>query len=213
VEIVVLSIAVLAGFPLPLLPVQILYINLATDGLPAIALGMSPPDPDVMKRPPMHPKETVFTKEVKSFLLRAILIESPLLLWIFLSSLPLGVEIARTRLFLVFVFFELILALNCRSLKNTLFEVKPHKLLLLAVLWELVLILILVNIPAARQAFGMVSIGVFEVGLIIGTSLIVLLSVEFSKRLLQAYENKSYKAEQKVTHDEMTVRLPPLQPK
>lgn len=190
VEIVVLSIAVLAGFPLPLLPVQILYINLATDGLPAIALGMSPPDPDVMKRPPMHPKETVFTKEVKSFLLRAVLIEAPLLLWIFLSSLPLGVEIARTRLFLVFVFFELVLALNCRSLKHTLFKVKPHKLLLLTVLWETILILILANIPAARQAFGMVPIGVFEVGLIIGMCLIVLLSVEFTKHLLHMHENK-----------------------
>ena len=56
VEIVVLSIAVLAGYPLPLLPVHILYINLATDGLPAIALGLSPPEPDVMKRPAPEPQ-------------------------------------------------------------------------------------------------------------------------------------------------------------
>jgi len=105
VEIMVLSIAVLAGYPLPLLPVHILYINLATDGLPAIALGVGPSDPDVMKRRPRHPKETIFTKEVKSFLLRAVLMEVPLLLWVFLSSLPLGVETAQTRLFLVLVFF------------------------------------------------------------------------------------------------------------
>ena len=90
VEIVVLSFAVLAGYPLPLLPVHILYINLATDGLPAIALGLSPPEPDVMKRPPRNPKETIFTKDVKVFLIRAVLIETPLLLWVFISSLPLG---------------------------------------------------------------------------------------------------------------------------
>jgi len=190
VEIIVLSIAVLAGFPLPLLPVQILYINLATDGLPAIALGVSPPDPDVMKRPPRHPKESVFTKEVKFFLLRAVLIEVPLLLWVFLSSLPQGVEIAQTRLFLVLVFFELILALNCRSLKYTLFEVRPHKFLLSAILWETILVLILVNLPAARQAFGIVPVGVFEAGLIIGLCLVVLLSIEITKRLLRIQENR-----------------------
>ena len=183
VEIIVLSIAVLAGFPLPLLPVQILYINLATDGLPAIALGVSPSDPDVMKSPPRRPTETVFTKEVKIFLLRAVLIEVPLLLWVFLSSLPQGVEIAQTRLFLVLVFFELILALNCRSLRYTLFEVKPHKFLLLTVLWEAILILALINIPATQQALGIVPIGLYEVGLVSGLSFITLASIEITKRL------------------------------
>jgi len=184
VEIAVLSIAVLAGYPLPLVPVQILYINLATDGLPAIALGVSPSDPDIMKIPPRNPKETVFTKEVKSFLLRAALIEVPLLLWVFLSSLPQGEQLAQTRLFLVLVFFELILALNCRSLKYTLVEVRPHKFLLLATLWEALLILALINIPVAQQAFGIASIGLFEAGIIAGLSLTTLLSVEITKRLL-----------------------------
>src|SRR3972149_2650110 len=190
VEIAVLSIAVLAGYPLPLLPVQILYINLATDGLPAIALGVSPSDPDIMKRPPRHPKETVFTKDVKSFLLRAVLIEVPLLLWIFLSSLSQGEEIAQTRLFLVLVFFELVLALNCRSLKYTLFKAKPHRFLLWAILWETILVLILVNIPVGRQAFGLVPVGVFEAGLVIGWCLVVLLSIEITKRLLHLHENR-----------------------
>lgn len=183
VEIMVLSIAVLAGYPLPLIPVQILYINLATDGLPAIALGISPSDPDIMKRPPRRPTETVFTKEVKTFLLRAVLIEVPLLLWVFLSSLPEGVEIARTRLFLVLVFFELVLALNCRSLRYTLFEARPHKVLLLTVLWEAVLMLALVSIPAAQQALGIVPVGLYEVGLVFGLCLVTLLSIEITKRL------------------------------
>ena len=183
VEIVVLSIAVLAGYPLPLLPVQILYINLATDGLPAIALGISPTDPDVMRRPPRRPTETVFTRDVKMFLLRAVVIEVPLLLWVFLSSLPQGVEVAQTRLFLVLVFFELVLALNCRSLRYTLFEVKPHKFLLLTVLWETILILALVSIPATQHALGIVPIGLYEVVLVAGLCLITLASIEITKRL------------------------------
>jgi Ca2+-transporting ATPase len=194
VEIMVLSIAVLAGYPPPLLPVQILYINLATDGLPAVALGLSPSDPDVMKRPPRNPKETIFTKEVKSFLLRAVLIEVPLLLWVFLSSLPQGEEIAQTRLFIILVFFELVLTLTCRSLKYTLFKVRPHKFLLLAVLWEAFLILALINIPVAQQAFGIAPIGIFEAELVAGLCLVTLLSIEITKHLLHADENrKSHK--------------------
>jgi Ca2+-transporting ATPase len=199
VEIMVLSIAVLAGYPPALLPVQILYINLATDGLPAVALGASPADPDIMKRPPRNPKETMFTKEVKSFLLRAVLLEVPLLLWVFLSSLPQGEEIAQTRLFLVLVFFELVLALTCRSLKYSLFKVRPHKFLLLAVLWEAFLILALINIPVAQQALGIAPIGIFEVGLVAGLCLITLFSIEITKHLLHADENrKSHKTEQKI---------------
>jgi len=190
VEIAVLSIAVLMGFPLPLIPVQILYVNLATDGLPAIALGVSPPDPDIMKRPPRPPQETIFTKDVKSFLLRAILLEVPLLLWIFIGSLSAGEKTAQTRLFVIFVFFELILALNCRSLKYNILKVKPHKFLILVILWEIILFIILLNIPMVREAFGIVSIGLFEVGLIFLMCLIVLISIELTKRLLNILERR-----------------------
>ncbi|MEM2141870.1 MAG: HAD-IC family P-type ATPase, partial [Candidatus Thorarchaeota archaeon] len=78
IEIVVLSFAILVGYPLPLLPAQILYINLVTDGLPAIALGLSPPDPDIMKRPPRNPSESIFSREVRRFIKVAMLVEVPL---------------------------------------------------------------------------------------------------------------------------------------
>ena len=190
VEIVVLSFAVLAGFPLPLLPVHILYINLATDGLPAIALGLSPPEPDVMKRPPRNPKETIFTKDVKVFLIRAILIETPLLLWVFISSLPLGLEVAQTRLFLVLIFFELVLALSCRSLKYTIIKARPHKLLVGTILWEIALILLIINVPFLRESFSLAPVGIDEVILIVGLSAIVLLTIEVTKRILHYRDPK-----------------------
>jgi Ca2+-transporting ATPase len=190
VEIAVLSIAVLLGFPLPLLPVHILYINLATDGFPAIALGVSPSDPDIMKRPPRPPQETIFTKDVKSFLIRALLLEVPLLLWIFTGSLAGGVQIAQTRLFLVFVFFELVLALSCRSLKYNIFKVRPHRLLLFVVLWEAILLIILMSIPFVRELFGIAPIGIFEITLITIICLTVLVSIEFTKRILNILEKR-----------------------
>ena len=185
VEIVVLSSIVLIGFPLPLLPAAILYVNLATDGLPAIALGIGPPDPDIMNRPPRHPKETIFTRDVKFFLLRAVVIEVPLVLWAYLWSLPQGTAVARTNVFLIFIFFELILALNCRSLKYTLLEVKPHKLLVLATIWEIVLALGLMMVPAVQNAFGIVYPNTNGFVLAIVLSLVTLISVELLKYLLR----------------------------
>jgi len=190
VEIVILSFAVLAGFPLPLLPVHILYINLATDGLPAIALGLSPPEPDVMKRPPRNPKETIFTKDVKVFLIRAILVETPLLLWVFISSLPLGIEVAQTRLFLVLISFELVLALSCRSLKYTIIRARPHKLLIGTIFWEIALILLIVNVPFLRESFSLAPVGIDELLLMVGLSSLVLLTIEVTKRILHYRDPK-----------------------
>lgn len=186
VEIIILSSIILVGYPLPLLPAAILYINLATDGLPAIALGVGPPDPDIMERPPRHPDETIFTKDVKLFLLRAVLIETPLILWTYLWSLSQGIEIARTNVFLVFILFELTVALNCRSLKYTLLEVKPHKFLIIAVIWEIALVLSLINIPAVLDAFGIAYPRLPGFGLAIGLSLATLFSVEVLKYLLRS---------------------------
>jgi len=184
VEITLLSITVLLGFPLPLIAIQILFINLATDGPPALVLGLSPPDPDIMKRPPRPPRETIFTKDVKSFLLRALIIEVPLLFWIFIGSLAEGVIVAQTRLFLVFIFFELVVAISCRSLKYNILKVKPHRALLLVILGEVILIMILFSFPILQEAFGIGIIGVVEVLLVIFMSFVVLISIELTKRLL-----------------------------
>lgn len=154
IEIIVIGGGVLLGWPLPLVPAQILWVNLTTDGAPALALGVSPPDPDIMQRPPRDPKETVFTKEVKLMLSAIPLVLSPILLWAFRNDLAISVEEARTTLFLVFVFFELTIALNCRSLTYSIFKAGPHRSLWLAVLSSALATLAVLFIPAVREAFG-----------------------------------------------------------
>ena len=188
VEITVLALAVLAGYPPPLLPVQILYVNLATDGLPAIALGVSPPDPDIMERPPRDPKETIFTWDVKSLILRTLVVGAPFIFWIFLTSLHNGVDLARTRVFIAFVFFELILAVTCRSLKYTIIETRPHKFLLLAIVWEILLLIALLSFPATRQALGVIETEPYSFTLAATLSIITLISIEGTKLLLQRRE-------------------------
>lgn len=156
VELIVIGGGVLAGLPLPLLAAQILWVNLITDGPPALALGVTPPSPDVMQRPPRDPKESIFSSEVKSMLTLIPLVHSPILLYIFISSLNQGVNAARTSLFIMFIFFELVVALNCRSLKYSIFKVKPHKILSLAVIGSAISTVILFLIPQLRSAFELV---------------------------------------------------------
>jgi len=162
--------------------VHILYINLATDGLPAIALGFSPADPDLMKRPPRKKDESVFTKDVKRFLILALIVETPILIMAFVSALPDGIESARTRLFLTFVFVELAIALNCRSLRFTLARARPHKWLLLAIAWEVILIAVILAIAPARDALHITLPTIGDVAWIIGGMAATLIVVEIVKR-------------------------------
>jgi len=185
IEIVVIGGGVLLGWPLPLVPAQILWVNLTTDGAPALALGVSPPDPDIMQRPPRDPKETIFTKEVKLMLTAIPLILSPILLWVFWNDLDISVEEARTTLFLVFVFFELMIALNCRSLTHSVFKAKPHRFLWLAVLSSALPTLIILFIPVVREAFEMAIPTVSDVIIAASLSFLPLLLLEALKLTLR----------------------------
>jgi len=191
-EVVVIGGAVLLLGPehMPLLPAAILYLNLATDGLPALALGVAPPDPDIMERPPRPPGQSVFDWDVKSFILRALLIEIPVYYWIFLSRAD-DLEYARTMLFFTFVGVELVIALNCRSLVFSIFTVRPHKWLVLALAWELLLIAAIVQIPAVRQAFGIGIPALADIILIAAIGLMVMAVIETTKVLLRRYRRSA----------------------
>jgi Ca2+-transporting ATPase len=185
-EVVVIGGVVLLMGPqyLPLLPAAILYINLATDGLPALALGVAPPDPDIMQRPPRDPKESVFTREVTTFILLALLVEVPFFFWVFFHNLE-DIELARTQMFFLFIFVELAIAMSFRSLKHSVFRAPPHGWLVLAISWELVLLAALIQISALRGAFGIRFPSLANLAIVTGISIIVLLSLEAVKSLLR----------------------------
>ncbi|MCX8021264.1 MAG: cation-translocating P-type ATPase, partial [Syntrophorhabdaceae bacterium] len=169
---------------LPLMPAAILYINLATDGLPALALGVAPPDPDIMKRPPRDPKEGVFTWDVKSFILLALFIEIPFFYYLFFHDLK-DITYARTEMFFLFIGLEMIIALNFRSMRYSIFEAPPHKWLLLAIAWELILISVLIHFPVVRDAFGITMPPFSMLALIFVFGIIVFISMEIVKKILR----------------------------
>jgi len=185
-EVIVIGGIVLAMGPdfLPLLPAAILYINLVTDGLPALALGLSPPEPDIMKRPPRDPKESVFGWDVKSFVLRAVVIECPFFYILFFHQLK-NVTHARTEIFFLFVIIELVIAFNCSSLIHSVFKVPPHKWLIIALVWELVLIAVLIQIPFVRAAFGITQPSFQDLSIIVIFGIFIFAIIEITKLFLR----------------------------
>ncbi len=94
-EIVLLAGSVIAGLPMPLTAVQILYVNLATDGLPALALSVDPPERDIMQRPPRDPRAGIFTTPVTAMLLTAGLWSAAVNIYLFTSQLRAGTSARR----------------------------------------------------------------------------------------------------------------------
>lgn len=166
-EIIILAISVMLGWPLPLLAKHILYINLATDGSPAIALGLEPHEPDIMKRKPRSPNENIFFG-VKRWLIPIPIILASISLLLFAYVLQdngwnssFAVEKARTMVFGLIVFFELFFALSCRSFTHTINKLGffSNKILLYSMLGESMAVLFFMNIPVLQELFDFVYLG------------------------------------------------------
>ncbi|NWF93321.1 MAG: cation-translocating P-type ATPase [Syntrophaceae bacterium] len=185
-EVVVIGGIVLVSGPeyLPLLPAAILYINLVTDGLPALALGVAPPDPDIMERPPRDPKESVFSWDVRAFILLALLIEIPFFFFLFYYELG-DISHARTEQFFLFIIVELIIVLNFRSMRYSVFRSPPHRWLILSILSQIILTAVLIQIPSVRNAFGVTKPSASDLGIIIGFGMVVFISMEVIKAILR----------------------------
>lgn len=116
-EIFIMLVALLMAYPLPLIPVQILWVNLVTDGLPAIALGLEKSEKDVMKQKPRHPKESIFAKGLSmKIMTRGICIGIvSLIAFMYTYNVTEDLTYARTMAFTTLVMAQLIHVYDCRS--------------------------------------------------------------------------------------------------
>jgi Ca2+-transporting ATPase len=149
----------LGSAAIALTAVQLLWINLVTDGLPAIALGVDPGDPDLMERKPRKPKESIFAGGVKVFLVGIPLLTSSLLLFAYLMHQPWLGEFqlfeARTQLLTAMIMIELAIALSSRSLKHPVYKVGifKNKYLWYAILLSFALQLFILYLPGLQSVF------------------------------------------------------------
>lgn len=156
-EIGLVAGATLAGLPLPLTAVQILYVNLATDGLPALALSVDPPEDDLMERAPRNAGSGVFTRSVVTLMLVGGAWSTAANLALFSWALQSGRTLtqAMTMTFLSLVLIEFVKAYNFRSDHHSMLH-RPfaNKWLNLAILWETVLLVFILWFEPLHEPFG-----------------------------------------------------------
>ncbi len=170
-EIIIMFLATLAGLPLPLIPIQVLWVNLVTDGLPAMALGVDRPDPDIMLRPPRKTGESIFARGLSTkIIFRGLYIGLASLL-VFVTALYLGdgdLKLARTMAFVTLVFSQLFHVFECRSERYSVFEIGfwSNPYLAGAVMVSITMQLAVVYTPLFQQVFQTVPLNGFQWGMV-----------------------------------------------
>ena len=175
----------LLGLPLPLLPTQLLWLNLVTDGVTDVALAAEPSHEDVLEEPPRKAKENILSKEIIPFILIMAGIMVILTLIIFNAYLPGGIEKARTGAFTVMAFTQLFNVLNMRSLKKSIFKIGlfSNKFIVAALTASLALLGMVLYIPFFQGIFQFMTLGLLELSIIILLSSSVLWLGELYKYL------------------------------
>ena len=182
-EIWTFFLAPFLGLPIPLLPIQILWINLVTDGLPGLALSVEPEEPDVMRRPPRPPAEGVFAHGLGVHAVWVGLLMAGLTLgtqaWFFHAGSPRW----QTMAFTVLCLAQLAHVLAIRSERQSLFTqgLLSNKFLLGAVALTLGLQLATIYVPVLAAVFKTTPLGAVELGLAVGVAGVVFVAVEIEK--------------------------------
>jgi len=183
-EICLMAAAILLGLPLPLSAVQILYVNLATDGLPALALAVDPPEADLMRRKPRNPRTGIFTRPVITLMLLGGLWSAAVNIGLFTWALNSGrsIEEAMTMTFVSLVLIQFFKAYNFRSDRNSVLN-RPfaNKWLNHAVLWELALLALVVYLPLLQTPFGTFSLPLIDWVIVVALAFTVSPVLEVAK--------------------------------
>jgi len=185
-EVLLMMVAALAGWPAPLAAIQILWLNLVTDGLPALALGLEPPEHDIMRRPPRPPGEAVIpwragaTIVLHGALVAAVCVAAFRLTW---RGDDARLEHARTVVFCVAAFAQLLFALGCRSDRLTALQlgVFRNPALLLAVALSALLQVAVVTLPPTQPVFEVAAHPGGDWPLVLGLAVIPLAVIEVAK--------------------------------
>ncbi|MCS7060046.1 MAG: cation-translocating P-type ATPase [Anaerolineae bacterium] len=187
-EIGLMAGASLLGLPLPLTAVQILYINLATDGLPALALSVDPPDHDLMRRPPRNPRTGIFTRPVVALMLIGGLWSTVVNISLFMWASHSGRSLreAMTMTFVSLVLIQFFKAFSYRSDRHSVLR-RPfaNKWLNLAILWELFLLSVIVYAPFLQGPFNTFSLVVEDWLIVIAAAFSVVPVLEIGKWMVR----------------------------
>ncbi|MBD7915302.1 calcium-translocating P-type ATPase, SERCA-type [Clostridium sp. Sa3CUN1] len=170
-EVLTMFLASIFYLPNPLTPIQILFVNLATDGLPAIALGVDPPDKDIMMHKPREKGESIFARGLWSkIVIRGCLIGICTLM-AFMTGRLYGMDLAtcRTLALITLVMSQLLHVFECRSERHSIFEIKvfTNPYLVAAVLVSIIMVCSILYIPFLANVFNTVPLNIGQWGIVL----------------------------------------------
>jgi P-type Ca2+ transporter type 2C len=191
-EVITVAAAPLLGLGgVPLSPLQILWMNLVTDGLPALALAVEPPEPDVMKRPPFSPRESIFARGLGAYMIRIgivfAIITITMMQWAYKYTNAPGYQgnpdTWKTMVFTTLCLAQMGHAIAIRSNNRLTIEVNPlsNPYVLAAVVVTSILQLMLVYVPPLRDFFGTQVLNRTELLVCIGFSALMFVWIESEK--------------------------------
>ncbi len=184
-EVILIGGALLFGYPLPLLPAQILWVNLIEDGLPNMALAFEPKEKDLMNRKPIGRKSPLLTREMKAIIFIIGVITDLILLGLFflLLSKTNNIVYIRTMIFSVLTIDSLFYVFSCKSLRRNLWHINPFSNKFLIGAWAIgILMLVLaIYVPLFQTILKTVPLAFTDWLIILFLGLIELILIEFTK--------------------------------
>ena len=184
-EIVTIFMGLVLGLQSPLLAIQLLWINLVTDSLPAIAIGLEPPEKDIMERKPMDSKKGIFADGLWSkIILEGIMIGMLTLIAFSIGNKYYGVEVGRTMAFISMGLLELVHSFNIKSEKS-IFKVGilENKFLIGSFILGIFVQTIVVFIPVLANIFNVTNLTGVQWGITLGISLLPIPIIELQKKV------------------------------
>lgn len=187
-EIWVMLIAPFLGMPLPLLPLQILFINLVTDGPVALALGVERAEPNIMGRPPYAQTENIFGRGMGRHIIWVGLLIGFFALSVGYSGWRAGRESWQTMIFTTLAMTQMGQALAIRSERYSIFKIGffSNKFLLAAVMSTFILQFAVVYVPFLQSIFKTVPLSFAEIGACLGLTIVVFFAVELEKMWIRS---------------------------
>jgi Ca2+-transporting ATPase len=174
------------GLPMPLTAVQILYVNLATDGLPALALAVDPPEDDLMRLPPRSPRIGIFTPSVVRLMVLGGVWSAITNLALYIGARYVGYsdQRAMTMTFVSLVLIQFFTAYGYRSdHQHVLHRPLANRWLNMAILWEIGLLALIMYVPFLQRAFELTPLEAWEWAFLVFWSHTILPVLEFGKWL------------------------------
>jgi len=201
-EVLIIFISMLLGWPIPLLPIHLLWVNLLTDAFPALALGTEKMEPGLMQQKPRDPNASIIDRSmIVSIIVQSCVMTAAILASFYIGWTSGGEELGRTYALMTMCLSEILRAYTCRSEKHTAFKLGffGNSKLNLATVGCIILLVLIAVVPALREVFSLAKLSIFDWDWIVGLSILPFIFGELTK-VIKNRRSNAKAAAQKTAH-------------